>query len=213
MIGILCALHGKEPIMNQQKNNTLRITRIAMLGAIIVLMALTPLGYLKIGPLSITFLTVPVVIGAVLLGVWDGAVLGAIFGLTSFAQCFGMDQFGAALLSINPVYTAIVCIVPRILIGIFSGAVYRALSRTNLNDTVSYAISAFVGAITNTIFFVGMLILLFKDTEPLKQLGDNVLKIISVLVTTNSVAEVIVCTVLVAAVSKACAEVVRRRKK
>lgn len=199
--------------MSKEKSSTLRLTQIAILSVIIILMALTPLGYLKIGPLSITFLTIPVVIGAVLLGATDGAVLGAVFGITSFAQCFGMDAFGTALMSINPVFTAIVCIIPRILIGVFSGLVYNALSKTKLNDTVSYAVSALTGAVTNTVFFVGFLLLFFGNAEPVKALGDSAWAVISVLVTTNSLIEALVCTVLAAVISKACVKIVRGRRK
>lgn len=198
--------------MSNERKRTLRMTQLAMLGAIIVLMAFTPLGYLKIGPLSITFLTIPVVIGAILMTPVDGAILGGIFGITSFAQCFGMDAFGTTLMSYNPLFCAIVCIIPRILIGLFAGLVNKKLDATNLNKTVSYAISAFVGALTNTVFFVGLLIILFKNSEALSALGESVLQIISVLVTTNSLVEALACVVLVAAISKACVSVIKRRK-
>lgn len=198
--------------MNNERRKTLRMTQIAMIGAIIVLMAFTPLGYLKIGPLSITFLTIPVVIGAILMTPADGAILGGIFGITSFAQCFGMDAFGTALMAYNPLFTAIVCILPRVLIGLFAGLVNQKLEKTSLNKTVSYAISALVGALTNTVFFVGLLILLFKNSEAISALGDSVVQIISVLVTSNSLVEALACTVLVAVIARACAEVIKRRK-
>ena len=200
--------------MTNKNNATLKLTQIALLGALIVLMALTPLGYLKIGPLSITFLTVPVVIGAILIGPAGGAVLGGIFGLTSFFQCLGVDQFGVALFGINPFYTAVVCIIPRILIGVFSGLLYKALDKTNTHPAVSYALSGLLGTVTNTVFFVGGLILLFGNTEYIKTtLGDSAWKVISVLVTTNSLIEMIVCTILITAVSRSCVEIMRRRGK
>lgn len=198
--------------MNNERRKTLRMTQLAMIGAIIVLMAFTPLGYLKIGPLSITFLTIPVVIGAILMTPADGAILGAVFGITSFAQCFGMDAFGTALMSYNPLFTAIVCILPRTLIGLFAGLVNQKLEKTSLNKTMSYAVSALVGALTNTVFFVGLLILLFKNSETLSALGDSVMQIVSVLVTTNSLVEAIVCVILVTIISGACVRVLKNRK-
>ena len=86
---------------SEKRNKTLQLTRLGILSAIIIIMAFTPLGYLKIGPLSITFLTVPVILGAMLLGPLNGAILGAVFGLTSFAQCFGLDPFGTTLLALT----------------------------------------------------------------------------------------------------------------
>ena len=86
----------------QTHARTLWMVQTAILAAILILMAFTPLGYLKVGTISITFLTLPVVIGAILLGPLSGAILGGVFGLTSFAQCFGMDVFGTTLMGINP---------------------------------------------------------------------------------------------------------------
>ena len=47
-----------------KKLNLGRMTRLAILAAILLLMAFTPLGYLKIGPFSMTLLMIPVAIGA-----------------------------------------------------------------------------------------------------------------------------------------------------
>ena len=71
--------------MMQKTNKVHKMTLTAILMAIILVMSFTPLGYLRVGPVAITFLTIPVVIGAVLLGPWYGAFLGAVFGATSFS--------------------------------------------------------------------------------------------------------------------------------
>ena len=84
------------------KTNTSRRTRymveLALMIAIIFIMAFTPLGYLKTPGLSITFLTVPVAVGAMILGPKGGAICGFAFGITSLIQCFGTSAFGAMLL-------------------------------------------------------------------------------------------------------------------
>jgi len=193
---------SKEYMMNNtniEKSRTLRLTQLAVLSAIVLLMAFTPLGYLRVGPLSITFLTVPVVLGALLLGPWEGAVLGAVFGATSFAQCFGMDAFGTALLTINPFYAFILCFVPRILIGIFSGLLLKKLAKTNMNQTLAYTMSALTGVLTNTVFFVGFLIIFYGHTDFLRSFGDSTLAIIGVLVSANAVIEAVVSTIIATA--------------
>ena len=53
-----------------------------------LVMAFTPLGYFQTMGLSITFLTVPVAVGAIILGPKGGAICGLAFGITSFMQCF-----------------------------------------------------------------------------------------------------------------------------
>ena len=47
-------------------------------------------------------MTVPVAVGAIILGPKGGAICGLAFGITSFMQCFGMGAFGTMLFSINP---------------------------------------------------------------------------------------------------------------
>lgn len=86
-------------------NNSVKIRKmviLAMLTAVIILMTFTPLGYLKLPFVEISFLMLPVALGAILLGPVAGAILGTVFGITSFIQCFGASALGAMLLSINP---------------------------------------------------------------------------------------------------------------
>ena len=78
---------------NTNKQKIRQMVQLSILTALVLLLAFTPIGYLRIGALTITFLPVPVVIGAVLMGPRAGAFLGCVFGLTSFAQCFGIDPF------------------------------------------------------------------------------------------------------------------------
>ena len=86
--------------MEKQKG-THRLVQLALLVAVELVMTYTPLGYLHVGPLSITFLMVPVVLGSILAGPSAGALLGGVFGLTSFAQCFGAEAFGVVLMGIG----------------------------------------------------------------------------------------------------------------
>ncbi|MBQ8813636.1 MAG: ECF transporter S component [Lachnospiraceae bacterium] len=181
---------------NTKRSKTLHLTQLALLTAIIFLMAFTPLGYLRIGALSITFLTIPVVIGATALSPRDGAFLGAVFGATSFAQCFGMDPFGTTLCSISLVNTALMCFIPRILIGLVSGYLMRALRAMNRPRMISYILCCLAGALTNTVIFMGMLILLFGHSEYVQSFGSNALQIVWFLTGVNAIVEAIVCTVV-----------------
>jgi Predicted membrane protein len=152
---------------------TVRLVQLAVLSAIIVLMAVTPLGYLKAGVISISFLAIPVVIGGIVCGPLYGGILGAVFGLTSFVQCFGADAFGTALMEINPVATFIMCIVPRILIGVFAGLVFKALIKTKMPKAAVFSISSLIGALTNTIFFIGLLFVFFYNSDYISNLRGS----------------------------------------
>ncbi len=159
--------------MNNSKTNILRLTLTAVFIAIIAVMSFTPVGYLKLGVIEITFLVAPVVAGGVLLGKWSGLLLGAAFGISSFLQCFGMSAFGAAMLSIQPVFAALVCLVPRLLLGFFAAWLFEALSKTRCPSAVSGAVSFLCGSLVNTVCFVGLLVLLFGKTEFIRSMMES----------------------------------------
>ncbi len=186
-----------------KKSNVKTLVQLALLTAIELVMAFTPLGYLEIGPVSITFMAIPVAVGAIVLGPLSGAFLGLVFGLTSFSQCFGADTFGTTLLGINAFSTAFMCLVPRILMGLFAGLIFGGLKKTTLGETGGALLSSLACSIINTVLFVGSLIVLFGNTEYIKGFGDSVIAVIMALVSINTVIEAIACTIIGGAVSKA----------
>lgn len=190
---------------------TLWMAQTAILAAIIILMAFTPLGYLRVGALSITFLPIPVVVGAILINPAAGAVLGGVFGLTSFAQCFGIDPFGTALFAISPILTLILTMVPRILMGLLVGLIFRALVKIDRTGVWSYAVASLSGALLNTVLFVGGLVWFFGNSEYLRQFGDSILAILGVLITVNALVEAIVTMVIGTMITKALSKVIKSR--
>lgn len=184
-----------------------RMAQLALLLAVLLVMAFTPLGYLNIGPLSVTFLVIPVVVGAVVLGGRAGLALGLAFGITSFVQCFGISAFGVALLGIDPLATALICIVPRVLVGLFSRLTFRALEGRRI---ACYAASA-VGSLTNSVLFLGGVVVFFGNSEYLRAFGSNVFEILMALGIGNAVVEVLVCTVVGGLLGNACLAYFGRR--
>ena len=194
--------------MNRSLSKTQHITFLGLLTAIIIIMSFTPLGYLKTGGLEITFILLPVVIGAVTMKPSDGAILGGVFGITSFIQCFGMSAFGAVLLSINWFFTFIVCFVPRILAGWLGGLIFVALKKIDKTKFISYAAACLATPILNTLLFMGALVLFFYNTDYIQQTAQllgatNVFTFVALFVGINGVIEAIVCFVAGTAISKA----------
>jgi uncharacterized membrane protein len=184
------------------------MVQTAILTAIIFVMAFTPLGYLKVGTLSITLIPLPVVIGAVIVGPLCGAVLGLVFGITSFMQCFGADPFGVILLGINPFFTAIVTIAPRLLMGLLVGLIFKGLNKIKiLNRFWSFLIASFSGAALNTIFFLGALVLFFVNTS----VGPTILAILGVTLLVNATIEAGILMVAGTAITKAIGFAMRKR--
>ena len=158
-----------------KRENLRKMILAAIFIAMIILLAFTPmLGYIKIGALSITTIGIPVVIGSIILGPYYGMLLGFVFGMTSFLQCFLGDAFGAALVAISPVRTFIVCIVPRVLVGLVPALLFRLIMKRPTNSrTVAVFVSALAGSLTNTVFFLGFLGLLFGQTDYIKGMQET----------------------------------------
>lgn len=194
-----------------RSTKTIKMAQMAILIAVVLIMAFTPLGYLKTVGLEISLITIPVAIGAMVIGPLAGAVLGAVFGLTSFYQCFGMSQFGAMLLSINPLYTFLVCVPTRILMGYLAGVLFKGFIKADKKNVVCYFLGGLVTAMLNTIFFMGVLVLGFWGTDYIQGLagGNGVMLFIILFVGINGVVEWIATTVAGGIVSKAVAKIAK----
>ncbi len=184
--------------------NTSQLVILGLMTGILLLMAFTPLGYLNIGPLAITFNVIPVAISAIVLGPFGGAVAGSVFGLTSFLQCFGIggiSVLGATLLNINPIYTLILCFVPRFIDGLLLGYIFRAV-RKMFNTSSGCFVTGFCSAFLNTVLFTGTLLLLFYNTEYIQEMigGRSLLVFLCAFVGINAVFEMIASTILTGAV-------------
>lgn len=194
-----------------QMSKLVKFVQLAVLAAIVVVMSFTPLGYLKIGPLSIALVIIPVVTGAIVLGPGAGAFMGLVFGVTSFAQCFGMDAFGTTLCSISPLYTFIMCVPTRVLAGFLCGLIFKGISKGlqgKKTAEVSYPVAAVSGPVFNTLFFMSSLVFLFGKTEFIQNMmadtgAENFLMFIVLMVGVNGVVEIASCLVVGSALSKA----------
>ena len=193
--------------MKSNKFTTSQLTILGLMSGILFLMAYTPLGYLNIGPLAVTFNVIPVAICAVVLGPTGGAVAGAVFGLTSFLQAMGIggtSALGAALFQINPFLSAVQCFVPRILDGLLIGFIYRGM-RKKTDVYASCAVTGFFSAFLNTLFFMTALVVMFGNTEVIQNLmgGRNVIIGCCMMVGVNAISEMVSSTIITAAVGTA----------
>lgn len=110
------------------KLETKNLTTVGILGAIVIMLGLTPLGFIPLGVLTITSLHIPVIIA----GILEGPVVGGLVGLI-----FGFFSLFNAMTRPTPIsfvfYNPLISIMPRILIGIVTGLVYRALKDKDNN--------------------------------------------------------------------------------
>lgn len=187
--------------MKTKKLSTKQITILGLMIAILILMSYTPLGYLNIGPLAITFNMIPVAIAAIACGPVGGLIVGAVFGLTSFGQCIGIggvSAMGATLFSISPVLAFIQRFIPRILDGLLLGYIFKGVKKATQKTSVASFVTGFFAAFLNTLFFMTALILLFGNTEYVQGLigGKNIIIFVCTFVGINAVCEMISSTLL-----------------
>ena len=204
-----------------------RTVVLALFAAIIVVLAFTPLGFIPLPFIKMTIIHIPVILGALLLGPKCGACLGFLFGLTSLIN----NTISPAITSFTftPFYplpgsdkgswvSLIVCFVPRILVGVIPYYVYRLIQHLlhaeKPGSTVSLAAAGIAGALTNTIFVMGLIFLLFSDAyAAAKGIGPElVLGVILAIVGTNGIPEAIGAGILVAAIGKALFAIQNSRK-
>ncbi len=170
--------------MHSQTQKTKDIVLLGLLTAVLVIMAFTPLGYLQVGAFSITFNIIPVAIGAVALGVKGGAILGFVFGLTSFVRCFGLDALGTALMGLDfkadeglfmpsAIGLFIQLVLTRVLVGVLTALIFKIISKFSKINALSFAVSGLVAAILNTVLYMTALLLIFGNAEPIKALWNE----------------------------------------
>ncbi len=200
------------------RQKLLNLVQLALLTAIIVIMAFIPsIGYIRTPLFEITLIVVPVALGAVLLGPSAGLFLGTVFGLTSFIQCFGMSPLGVALMSVNPIFTFIVCMIPRMLMGWLTGLIFKAVQKIDKTKFISYLTANIAGPLLNTILFTSTLFLLFSNAPVIADLrassgAANIFTFAVWFVGVNGLIEAAISAVVGTAISKALAVALKKIK-
>ena len=206
-----------------KERNVKDFTLTAMFLAIMIILAVTPLGFIPIGPINATTMHIPVIIASIVLGPRIGAGLGAIFGVISLARAtvvitpmsFVFSPFIANPLTNHGDWRAvIVAIVPRILIGVVPYFVYKGLHRLLKEKVrpVSLFIAGLAGSMTNTILLMNLIFFFFKNSyaDVLQVTANAVYGVILGIIFGSGLVEAIVAGVATMGV---CAVLLRLMKK
>ena len=190
------------------------MVKMALFIALIILLSVTPLGYIPLGAINATTIQMPVIIGAVLFGWKKGAVLGGVFGvkslikntlqpnLTSFVFSPFVPVFGE---EIGSLWAVVICLVPRIMIGIVAAFVFSLLVKFKLNKTFASAAAGFCGSLINTVFVMGGIYLFFGESySAAKDIAYSaLLATVSATITGAGITEAIVSAVVCGAICTA----------
>lgn len=151
-------MHGK----------TSRITLTAVFIALTLLLGMTPLGLIPLGVINLTILWLPVITGTLFMGLKTGIGLGLCFGLASALSAFGLSLVPAsalarALIARSPILAILMCFVPRLLVPMTTWLAYKGLGGEE-RFPLSAAGAAVTGTLTNTVFYLGLMLLFYTVT-------------------------------------------------
>lgn len=198
--------------MNNRIRDTKWLTSVALMAAIVILLANTPLGMIQLPIIKATTVHIPVIIGAILLGPMAGAVLGGVFGVCSmisntvaptllsfaFSPFMSMTGITGAL---KAVWISVGC---RVMIGVISGWFWILMKKIKVNFLAALPITGFIGSMTNTVFVMGSIyLMLAKEYAQVKSVAvDAVWGLIMATVTASGIPEAIAAAILVAVIGK-----------
>ena len=188
-----------------------RSTIRSILIAIIILQDFVPfLGNIPVGPLSITTMHVTVIIAAIVVGPVDGAIIGGVWGILTWVRAFVAPSSPLApLVMVNP----LVSVVPRIMIGLVAGYLYRWLARLSKQPRLAMILAGIAGSLTNTGLVLGAIALFYRTPAVARAYGVNVAHLLPALETimaTNGLAELVFAAIVVPLVAYPVFEVRRR---
>lgn len=209
--------------MVQQKKDTRWMVQLALMAAIIVVLANTPLGMIQLPIIKATTVHIPVIIGAILFGPLAGSILSCVFGICSMVS----NTMAPTLLSfafspflsttgipgaLKAIWISVGC---RILIGLISGWLWILLKKLKANDFVALPIVGFVGSMVNTVFVMGSIYFMFAQqyAEAQEVAITAVFGLVMATVGTSGVPEAIAAAILVTAIGKALIKAIGRMRK
>ena len=206
--------------MKTKKHDTRWMVSVALMAAIVIVLANTPLGMIQLPIIKATTVHIPVILGAILLGPGAGAILGAIFGICSLVS----NTMAPTLLSfafspflsttgipgaLKAIWISVGC---RILIGVVAGWLWVLFTKIKLNEFIALPIVGFVGSMVNTVTVMGSIYFLFAQqyAEAKEVALTAVFGLVMGTVTASGIPEAIAAAILVLALGKVLVVVFRK---
>lgn len=207
--------------MKTKKHDTRWMVSVALMAAIVIVLANTPLGMIQLPIIKATTVHIPVILGAILLGPGAGAILGAVFGicslvsntmaptLLSFAFSPFLSTTGIPGGALKAIWISVGC---RILIGVVAGWLWVLFTKIKLNQFIALPIVGFVGSMVNTVTVMGSIYFLFAQqyAEAKEVALTAVFGLVMGTVTASGIPEAIAAAILVLALGKVLVVVFRK---
>lgn len=202
--------------MKTKKHDTRWMVSVALMAAIVIVLANTPLGMIQLPIIKATTVHIPVIIGAILLGPLAGGILGFVFGVCSLISntmaptllSFAFSPFLSTTGLSGATKSIWISVGCRILIGVAAGWLWILLQQWNMNrkglQIIALAVTGFVGSMVNTITVMGSIYILFAQqyAEAKDVAVTAVWGLIMGTVTASGIPEAIAAAILVAIITK-----------
>lgn len=198
--------------MNKQKKDTRWTVTVALMMAIVILLANTPLGMIQLPIVKATTVHIPVIIGSIVLGPMAGAILGATFGICSLISntmaptllSFAFSPFLSTTGFVGVLKAIWVSVGCRTAMGFATGWLWMLLKKLKVNQNIALVIAGFIGSMFNTIFVMGSIYVLFANqyAQAKEVAVTAVFGLIMGTVLASGVPEAIAAAILVIALGK-----------
>ena len=149
--------------MLKRKKKILSITIDAIFLAIILLMTYTQIGFIPLGPISVTIIHIPVLIGAYLFGWKKGLLYGIFFGCVSLFKAIESPMSILDPFFQNP----FISVLPRALFGFISGLVFdfvKKISKKQIFTQSLTIVAGFILTMIHSVLVLGILGIVYSDT-------------------------------------------------
>ncbi|MBR0200182.1 MAG: ECF transporter S component [Oscillospiraceae bacterium] len=192
------------------------IAQYAIFIAIILVMRITHLTSIPVGPLVMTLAMIPIAIGAMLLGPLGGAILGTVYGFTSLYDAMtGASLMTGVFFQLSPILTIILCVVIRGFVGAATGWLFQLFKKLDPHRIWCYFAGGLAAPMLNTILFMGYIVLVFYQTEYIQgkvveKGAANPLMFIILMVGVQGLVEWISGCIVAGGVTKAVAHALKR---
>lgn len=193
-----------------QRTDTKRLTWLSLLIALLIIQTFVPgIGYIPIGPMQATIIHITVIIGAILFGPKDGAILGLSWGILRLIKAFIMPDV------MSPVFmNPMISVLPRFLVGWLSGLIYVACKR-KINPHLSQVMTGVIGSLINTVVVLGLIYVFEAESyaEILNIPTAALLATLGGVVATNGILEAIVSGVLTPIITTPLTKIIQKNKR
>ncbi len=183
--------------MEKNVSLTRKLVLTGALSALIIVLGITKLGLIPLGPAaSITILHVPIILAACLCGLPSALFTGAVFGIMSLIQA-AMSPSGV----LDPLFVNPLCsVLPRMLTGLVAWALWLVFNKIpKLPKSVSAGITAFLSTVCHTLLVIGCLYI-FAGTATREGMGGMGYFAVIAVLAPQAALEALAATIICAAV-------------